>query len=322
VAYVLRNTDGAILRINALNGETLSEVTLDGYDPYSFCGFDSFNGEAIYRAVIEGTGLLRLVAATDSGTVTRVTTSFYAVTHTKHRQEFLYGNFRHYFNGYTVGVVYIHPIDNPLYGVYPLYTLLKRRGYDYDILRSGVYRERLDISNSSPLVTMDRRVCSLRTLQTHADGSYLETTHLGIEGYNLGVYGELGLLFNLGITSDDFRYAQFDDSLESGSTTRLLVLYSGSLGGVDLLTLDNFSGILSDEDSYKTRIETSNYYIPDQFIFITASGCTTSGWSFLQKDATMDIMESGVQPSDYSFVDRSVNFPQSRATCIRLDDRI
>lgn len=196
------------------------------------------------------------------------------------------------------------------------YYVLRRDNFDYLVLWSGAYQQRLDISLYAPLVTMDRRLSSLQTFYIATEG-YVQSTHTAMSGYNLGVDGAQGGVFEMGIVVDDFRYADMEYTAIMGSGSEqtaprtLFTLYSGAVGTVDLYTLESFNGIYLSPSGYANRVETSNFCLPDQYVFLTMSGYTTSsGWGFYQKDP------------EGAFVDYTAGFPQSRPTIIRLDDKV
>ena len=251
--------------------------------------------------------------------VTRLQSAAIPFVDSASNTESMFGNFRIGSNpsgDITRRITYVSPGN--ITGSFPIYTTLQRTGEDYAVVKSGVYRDRLDISIYSPLVTMDRRISSIETYYISSDNSVLETTHPGISGYNLDSDGGSGSLFSLGLLADDFKYSYFEDVVESGISTKLLVVFDGGVGSVDLTTLDSFSGYylnngLGVPSGYATRIEMSNYQLPDQYTFISVEDSPGSGGSlgFYQKDPI-----SGV------WVDYSSGYPQYPTTIIRVDDSI
>ena len=323
-AVAKKSSDSTFTFIDITNGsETtpiqvmMSGVTLD----HHLGAIDSFNGDHFYRATISGNP--RTVSISYNGTITRIAnTSFASVGNQQ-----MFGNFMVYEPSNRTEIAYIDPGYIP--GYFPIFILFQREADDFLPMKSGYYRERIDISNYAPIVTMDRRISSIATYFVSTDGSVLESTHQTISGYNLGSTTNSGGMFDLGIVADDFRYSDFERVAESGSSRELLVIYSGGVGAIDLYTLDSFSGIFLNAGSgisssgtsisgipsgYAMRVEISNYELPDQYVFVAVSGHSFSGdfgWGFYQRDPI-----SGI------WADYSSGYPQARTTIIRLDDSI
>jgi len=314
---IARKTDGTFAIINSYTADVVTPINHPtGYTLYSYSANDSLNGELFFRA-FTGAGPATTLNSemislgTVGGNVTRRT---HVTTATTSHPENMVGNLRYFFQGASETFTYMKP--GPMYGKFPLFLVLQRDGSDFNIVKSGIYEDRLDISNYSPLVTMDRRVASLETYFISPDESVLQNTHLTMSGHSLGGNIGSGYLFSLGVLADDFRYSDFETTVESGTSRQIYVVYSGGIGYTDAYTLDNFSGLYyapsGIPSGYVNRLEISNYFLPDQYVFASVSGLesTESGWGFYQKDP------SGV------FVDFSLGYPQARTTIIRLDDRL
>lgn len=307
-------------KFNPDNGEAVGTIANPtGYRLYDFAGVDYFNGELIFRASTSvssySLAFLEVISITSSGVVTRrydcitAETSVYMVT-----AGWFWGS-----NITSNTFYFIRP--TPITGYFPMYMVLQRDGWDFNVVKSGYFRERLDISLYSPLVTMGRVVSTTETFFISQDGGVLETSHVAMSGYNLGVTASSGQMFQLGITADDFRYSDFEDTVESGTSRKLFVVYSGgNVGSIDLWTLEAFSGEFISPSGHANRVELSNFCMPDQYVFVSVSGYAGSGWGFYQKSPSTisgyDMTTSGV------FVDYSSGYPQARTTIIRLDDSI
>jgi hypothetical protein len=318
--YIINTNDGTI---------SLTVPQPAGYKIFSFSGVDTYNGELFVRVT---TGSItspsfansELVSINLGGIITRRSEIKFTGPNFP---EIILGNFRLQLNGSGYDIYYLKP--NPTFGYFPMYMVLQRDGWDFNIVKSGVYQDRLDISNYSPLVTMARTIASTETFFMSMDSTVTETSHLAVSGYNMGIGMESGSLFQLGVTSDDFRYSDFDGlagsglgAAESGFSRTLMIAYSGNVGAMDIYTLDSFSGQFLSPSGYVNRIELSNYCLPDQYVFLSVSGYTNSGnpngWGFFQKSPSY----SGYDVSSGVFVDYSSGYPQSRTTIIRLDDSI
>lgn len=176
------------------------------------------------------------------------------------------------------------------------YLVLQREGTDYNLIQEGIFPRRIDISNSSPIWTV-------------ASGQNSFTSNY-IYGDNL-----IQVLNTSGVMRvDDFRYSYMENALEGTSASGMPVMnvgmfVSGSgIYGADMLTYSGgFQLLYSVPSGYGNRMETSNYGLGGQYIFVTTSGDFPA---FYQKD-----------PGGVSFVSYS-GLPESRATIIRLDDYI
>lgn len=285
-----------------------------GYTLITYQGKDSYSDDLFFAASTDGSTTIatETIAINISGVVTR-------------RRVFRNGTMQ---GDFTMGVPIRWIQPGPLDTYYPLYLVLQRDGYDYNVVKSGIYRDRLDISNYSPLVTMARTVSTTETYFISTDNSVLQTTHVGISGYNLGVESMSGSMFALGYKADDFRYTTFDTAIESGGSIQLLVAYSGGLGSMDIMGSGvSFSGLMLSPSGYINRLEASNYAYPDQYLFVSVSGYVNGSgeWGFYQKSPTTisGIAASGLYTTlSGMFVDCSDGYPQARTTIIRLDDKL
>lgn len=286
-------------------------VTPSGYLLLQFSGRDSFNGDRYFQAqhgLVFPYDYEIITLSQDTDTLTR-------------RQYFpasMYGYAKAVGN-FRVQHDYIKWVSpGRIEGYYPLYTVLQRDGYDFNVVKSGVYQDRLDISIYSPLVTMGRTIPSMETFFISMSGSVLETANPTMSGANIA--NGNNSIYQLGITADDYRYSDFEDTVESGTSRKIFVVYSGGVGSTDIWSLNSFSGEFLSPSGLATRIELSNFSLPDQYVFVSVSGYgTTSGWGFFQKSPSVsgyDMTSSGL------FVDYSSGYPQARTTIIRLDDSI
>jgi hypothetical protein len=267
---------------------------------------DSFNGEHFYKALLDGDEFT--IALTKGNVITRITDE---ARYTLYTEENMFGNFR--IGGPRAAVckkfiTYVAPGD--ITYMYPIYVLFARDGDDYILLKSGIYQERVEVSEYYPIVTMDRRVSSLESRLITMDGQVQLSTHPAMIGYNIPNSSGNISVFNAGITSDDFKYADFSRTVESGLSREILVVYSGGVGSIDAINLTSFSGLYTTYSGVATRIETTNYQLPDQYLFLSVSG-DAGDMSFFQRD-----------PSSGVWVDYSSGYPQSRTTQIRIDDSI
>jgi hypothetical protein len=158
---------------------------------------------------------------------------------------------------------------------------------------------RVDISNNTPVLTVGS-----------GEGSFVsnfvyDTSLVVVEAIPSGGAGQ---------TVNDYRYTFLEPTLSGivasglgGLSTILYVHESGVFGASALNYSGGFSLIYGVPSGYGTRIETSNYGVGGQYVFVTASGFMQV---FYQKD-----------PGAVAFTAYS-GLPQSRATIIRLDDAV
>jgi hypothetical protein len=181
------------------------------------------------------------------------------------------------------------------------YMVLQRRGADFHLVQEESYPIRIDISNSSPLLTVGS-----------GDNSFASFYITGSEVL------ETNAVFGLTTQRvEDYRYSLLEpssgisgfDPTSPGMGVAMLGMYVyGS--GIFVDDLTNYSGfqqLYSIPSGYGNRMETSNAAVDGQYVFVTTSGDFPMFW---QKD-----------PTTLSFVSYS-GLPQSRATIIRLDDYI
>ncbi len=177
------------------------------------------------------------------------------------------------------------------------FLVLQRNGESFTIVEEEAYPIRVDISNNSPLLTVGSGDLSFKS--------------------NYIYPGELEVIYNpiaSGLRKvDDYRYSLLEPTFgvtASGLGVETLGLYVTGSGvfGQDIRTYSGGWQLIYDVPSgYGTRIETSNYGLGGQYVFITASGFVQTFW---QKN-----------PEEFGFTAYS-GMPQARATIIRLDDRI
>ncbi len=178
------------------------------------------------------------------------------------------------------------------------YRVLRRDGTEFDLIRTAAKPIRIDISNNAPLL-------SVLDMENSFQSSF-------IFGDSLTQIIPVSGLINRRV--DDYRYCYLEPS-DGGLTisgmatveTGLFVTASGVFGGDIVSYSGGFQSLYDVPSGWGTRIETSNFGLGGQYIFITASGDTTL---FYQKD-----------PMGAGFVYYS-GLPNSRATIVRLDDFI
>lgn len=187
-------------------------------------------------------------------------------------------------------------MGNPDYGG-GSYMVLQREGVDFNIIQTASYPIRLDISNNSPVLTVGSGENSF--VSNFVYSSTLEQV--------IFASGHLR-------TVDDYRYTYLEPSVSgvvtSGEALQSSILYITGSGifGTDTMTYSGgFSVIYDVPSGYGNRIETSNFGLGGQYVFITTSGDFPN---FYQAD-----------PGSHAFISYS-GLPQSRATIIRLDDRM
>ena len=315
--------------VDPANGDVISSISdPTGYRLMDFAGTDIFNRELFFRASKSvfnyDIANLEMISINSINVITRRAS---VMEEAYLSNEYLItAGWRWVSNSSQSHFFYFVRPSN-LFGKFPVFEVLQRTGWDYSIVKSGVYQDRLDISNYSPLVTMGRPISSLETYFISPDNSVLTTSNTSMSGLNLNNSGVTGNMFSLGINADDFRYSDFDGIggsglgvAESGLSRRLMIVYSGGVGSTDIYTLASFSGEFQSPSGYAKRIEVSNYALPDQYVFIAVSGYVTpSGeWGFFQKSPSY----SGYDVSSGVFVDYSSGYPQARTTIIRLDESL
>lgn len=196
--------------------------------------------------------------------------------------------------GQTVNILYLDL--NNVGG----YMVLKREGEDFNLIQRASKPIRIDISNSSPLLTAQDVESTFKSYFIYDDQaseiSPFTTTS--------------GLVTNI----RDYRYALLETLsgviVASGSPVTSQVL-EATWSGIYTSDVSTYSGgfILWKEipSGFAERIETTNYVYPGQYVFVTTSGDNPS---FFQKD------------NDSMFFDSYSGLPDSRATIIRVDDRL
>lgn len=302
--------------INPRDGSRISKIPVPfGWHLHDYAGYDTYNREFYFRVSTSPSSMLggELVSISTDGTITRRSSIFSASLDTL----YMVGSFRY---SAQIRPIFYYAKPQTIYGKFPQYMVLQRDGYDFNVVKSGMTQDRLDISIYSPLVTMGRQIDSLETYFFSTDSSVTQTTHNSISGYNLGMSGLSGSISGLMVLGDDFRYSDFEDTVESGTSRRLFIVYSGGVGSADIWTLDSFSGEFVSPSGIAKRVELSNFSLPDQYVFTAVSGYAGAGgeWGFFQKSPSY----SGYTMSSGLFVDYSSGYPQARTTIIRLDDSI
>jgi hypothetical protein len=247
------------------------------------------------------------------------------------------GSVRGNFRITTQGIYWEMPELIPI--VFPIYLVLQRDNYDYRVVKSGLYRDRLDISNFAPLVTMDRRISSTELYYISTDNNILQISNPSMSGSGAISSGNI---FNLGFLAEDFRYASSDginasgEMVESGIYSNLYVTMTGGISSINMSELSTVSGFFSTPSGYITRIETSNYSYPYQYMFVSVSGYVgPSGVIEIpfedgEEELPGEIFDYGDnafgffqrEPVSGMWVDYSSGYPQARTTIIRLDDSI
>lgn len=178
------------------------------------------------------------------------------------------------------------------------YMVLRRDGLEYTLIEEESYPIRVDISNSSPLVTVGSGE------STFVSNYVYETELVTIEAASGIVSG--------GRQVNDYRYTFIQPTsggVSSGSaiSSTILYVYGSGVFGADALNYSGgFTQMFTVPSGHGTRIETSNYGVGGQYVFVTASGFVQT---FFQQD-----------PASLGFTNYGTGFPQSRATMIRLDD--
>jgi hypothetical protein len=179
------------------------------------------------------------------------------------------------------------------------YLVLQREGSEFNLIQQASKPMRVDISNNSPVLTV-RDVEN--TFQSNFVFGQELTQVIPISG--------------LDSTKEvrDYRYALLEVAsgviVASGSGVDTQILYVNQ-SGIYTSDANAYSGgfilYAAIPSGYAERIETSNFTYPGQFIFVTTSGDSPM---FFQKN------NDGLIFNSYS------GLPNSRATCIRLDDRL
>jgi hypothetical protein len=177
------------------------------------------------------------------------------------------------------------------------FLLLQRDGSDFHIVEQEGYPIRVDISNTSPVFTVGS-----------GDGTFVSNY---IYGNDLEVIEPA--FVSSGRMVSDYRYTLLEPTFGAsasglGVTTLGLYVLASGVFGQDIRTYSGgWQAMYQVPSGFGFRLETSNYGLNGQYVFVTASGYIQT---FYQKN-----------PDEGSFLSYS-GMPQSRATIIRLDDRI
>lgn len=179
------------------------------------------------------------------------------------------------------------------------YMVLQRDGSNYNLVQTDNYPIRLDISNFAPLLTV-----------TSGENSFVSSY------INDQSVSQTSNIYSTNLRQvDDYRYALLetalnDDPTISGVINTAIYVSNSGIYGRELETYSgDFQQIYVVPSGYGYRVETSNYGVAGQYVFVVSSG--DAGYqAFYQKD-----------PTDFLFVEYS-GLPDVRATRIRLDDRL
>lgn len=186
---------------------------------------------------------------------------------------------------------------NPPLGDGGRFLILQRENTEFSIIQEATKPLRADISNSSPILSV----------QDH------ENTFVSNFVYGQDLTQVIPISLSSLAEVRDYRYTLLETTssgtiVASDSPITKQVLYVNQ-SGVFTADAETYSGgfLLMGIAPSGERIETSNYTYPGQFIFVTTSGLNPM---FYQRD-----------PGGWIF-DTYPGLPDSRATIIRLDDRI
>lgn len=174
------------------------------------------------------------------------------------------------------------------------FRVLQREGTDFNIVQEDVYPIRIDISIYSPLLTLQKTESTFNSFSIYGN-EVLQTTIATTSGGATRV--------------QDYRYTYLPGSGELGITKQAVYIKDEDVWGFDALTFSGVAALYEDiaGSGILGRIETSNFVSSGQYIFVTTSGDFPQ---FYQKDPELEIFTL------YS------GLPDSRATIIRLDDRL
>jgi hypothetical protein len=185
----------------------------------------------------------------------------------------------------------------PPLGTASSYLILQREGFDYHVIQQAGKPLRVDISNSSP-------VLSVQDFENTFVSNY--------------IYGDVldQIVTFSGLTERevrDYRYTLLESTVETetlpsgGVSQTILYVEASGVWGTSIEALaSGFILLYTIPSGFAERIETSNYIPSGQYIFVTTSGNEPT---FFQKD-----------PEDFFFTEYD-GLPNSRATIIRVDDR-
>lgn len=182
---------------------------------------------------------------------------------------------------------------SPALGEGSSYMVLRREGDQFTLIEEEAYPIRVDISNNAPVLTAGSG-------DTTFVSNYVYDSELVvIEALSSGMPQQV----------NDYRYTYLEVGSGLGVEATILYITASGIFATDALTYSGgFTEMFAVPSGYGTRIETSNYGIDGQYIFITTSGEVQT---FYQQD-----------PAQFIFTEYGTGFPQSRATIIRLDDSV
>lgn len=301
----IANKSGQYMWVSASNFSEMELIDVIGYTSLKFFSNSGDDGTLFWTGV--RAGATRLVNTNFGGTVNfekNVPSPF-----TLSDWGIIAGNL--YISVERVGdASHILEIPGVAYidGLYPAvisFNVLRRDGADFDLIQTSSRPIRIDISNNAPVLTV---LDSEDTFQSHFVYGTSLTSIIPTELEDVRV--------------DDYRYTYLENHYSggtgitsSGMPVMTMGLYvsasgitaSGVMGG-DIATYSGgFNLMFNSPSGLLTRIETSNYGLGGQYVFVTTSGDNPM---FYQKD-----------PEVFDFT-AYAGLPDSRATIIRLDDRI
>lgn len=211
----------------------------------------------------------------------------------------------------TLAWVYLDNQNPPRIGG-SSFMVLQRDGTDFHLIQESAKPIRVDISNSTPLLTV------LDTEDTFKSHYIFENEILTVHTSHTFGLAAFGMTPPSGVR--DYRYTMLE--VPSGVEISSGIMGSGIYSGAEKLLLytmgsginfaytnelaSGFVQMYAMPSGLAERIETSNFCGSGQYVFVTTSGDSPS---FYQKDPMSEIFAS------FS------GLPVSRATIIRLDDR-
>lgn len=275
------------------------EVSMPGYYPISLPAYrtDSVYGNiyVFIKSVVDGQEYLARMDASASTIISKikvdVSRDFIRPTNV--------GNF--FISEFSTGASTRGYWSTYLKNLYPdlgdgtNFLVLQRDNSDFNLIQSGAKPFRIDISNSSPVLTVQ-----------DFDGTFASNFVYGNELTRISAISGIAEV-------RDYRYALLETLsgtiVGSGYpvTSQLLYVYQSGVYTSDVNTYSGgFTLYNTIPSGNAERIETSNFTYPGQYIFVTTSGDNPM---FYQKD------------NDGLFFDSYSGLPDSRATIIRVDDR-
>lgn len=207
----------------------------------------------------------------------------------------------------SIGLTWLY-VDNPNPDISTrIYQVLQRDGTEFKLIQQEIYPIRLDISGNNPVVTVGSGESTFQSNYVY------ETELVTVQAVPSGVTVASG-----GNQVNDYRYTYLQPTIGmmssgGGITSTILYVSRSGIFAADAMSFSGgFTQMFSIPSGEALRIETSNYGIDGQYIFVSASGVMTAsgqGQTFYQQD-----------PASFIFYEHATNYPQTRATIIRLDD--